>query len=238
MEGPLRGGPETFLRGMAAMLMDETRNIIERVWGFADIKDFIEDGADHLAKQLSIRFNHFYQQKQLIFIGFEARAMREQFEFYSKGIDLLPFGGDPSIPFKWESAEYIGSESKRYNLPIKEALVLYFGDFDKKGREIFETAKEDITTWCAAPVLFEWCGLTEDHIARYRLPENPEKPGQYQWEALTDPQAKEIIEGALRSRLDLALIERCDRLGEKLTKQWQAKVKRFLEKEFATHTAT
>ena len=34
-------------------------------------------------------------------------------------------------------------------------------------------------------------------MQKYGVPENPDKPGQYQWEALEDWQAQEIITGAL-----------------------------------------
>jgi hypothetical protein len=214
-------------------LTDKTRAIIQRGGGFADIDHFKRYGAKFISDRVTIEFNHFYQQKKLVFIGFEARAMIEQFEFYSEGIDLLPFGGDPSIPFKWDVAEHITKESDRYDLPGEEVLILYFGDDDEKGGKIFESAKAIISEWCKTPISFEWCGLTKDQIAQYGIPENPEKPGQYQWEALTDPQAKEIIEGALRSHLDLDLIKRCKRLGEKFTKQWRNKIKRFCGKELS-----
>ena len=214
-------------------LMDETRRIIQRGGGFADVRHFKKYGAEFIANQVTIEFNHFYQQKELIFVGFEARAMIEQFEFYSHGIDLFPFGGDPSIPFKWDISKHITTESGRYELPNKEVLVLYFGDRDDKGEEIFKGAEAIIREWCKTPIRFEWCGLIKDQVAQYHIPENPEKPGQYQWEALSDPQAKEIIEGALRSRLDLDLIKRCNQLGDKFTKKWRTKIKRFCEKELS-----
>jgi hypothetical protein len=61
---------------------------------------------------------------------------------------------------------------------------------------------------------FHVAGLTVEQARRYALPENFERPGQWQWEALSDVQAREIIEGALKQRLDLeALGDAIERAG-------------------------
>ena len=39
-------------------------------------------------------------QPNYIVICYEANAMTAQFDHYTAGIDLYPFGGDPSIPYK------------------------------------------------------------------------------------------------------------------------------------------
>jgi len=40
-------------------------------------------------------------------------------------------------------------------------------------------------------------GLSEEQAKGMGVPENPEKPGEYQWEALTDDQAQGLIQPVL-----------------------------------------
>lgn len=131
-------------------------------------------------------------QKNYIELWFEANAMLDQFWYYTKDfyVTLVPFGGDASIPFKWEIAKRLEDRYETYSKPI---IILYFGDCDPKGKMIPESALKDIRNWCSAPFVFVYCGLTLEQAKRFKAIENPEKPGQYQWEALEDGSAKEII---------------------------------------------
>ena len=72
-------------------------------------------------------------------------------------------------------------------------IVLYFGDLDEGGEVISEVVERDVNTFCSVPFDFVRCGINEDQVAHYGVPENPDKPGQYQWEALPDAAAREII---------------------------------------------
>jgi hypothetical protein len=204
-------------------LADDTRDRIQRI-GFFENEENIKS---HLADyDLEITFDHFYEQNEFIIIAFEARAMADQFRYYTQAIDLLPFGGDASIPFKWGIAKHLEACSKWYGgIPLK---ILYFGDYDNKGRKIFEAAIKDITQWCDQEVLSEWCGLTREQVDKSHLPENPEKPGEYQWEALTDPQAEKIISGAMANFLDLDLIAAKIEQGERATKEWKEKIRKAI----------
>ena len=40
-------------------------------------------------------------------VMFESAGMIDQFRYYCKGAVLVPFGGEPSIPYKYEVAHYI-----------------------------------------------------------------------------------------------------------------------------------
>lgn len=51
---------------------------------------------------------------------------------------------------------------------------------------------------------FEHCGLTAEQAREYGVPENPEKPGEFQWEALSDEAAREIITAAVSPFTSLA----------------------------------
>ena len=87
------------------------------------------------------RLDKMMHQGYYVELWFEAKAMRAQFEHYTKYITLRPFGGDPSIPYKWQAAQELERASKYYNKPI---VILYFGDYDKKGLSIPESALKDI----------------------------------------------------------------------------------------------
>jgi hypothetical protein len=163
-------------------------------------------------------------------IGFEARAMVKQFLYYTKGINLFPFCGDAHIEPKWKLAKHLEDAHRWYG--GKPMQFLYFGDCDEKGEMILKAAMKDVRRWCDQEIEIEakWCGLTREQAKRFHVPKNPDKPGQYQWEALTDPQAKEIIELALaKFGVDVDLIKKKAREGERLTKEWRKKIERSLK---------
>jgi len=136
------------------------------------------------------------EQDYYVQLWFEAEAMHGQFEHYTKDyrVSLIPFRGECSIPIKWQIAKKLENMHKKYQLPIK---ILYFGDCDQKGLEIFENALRDIKVWCHVEFAIERIGLTDQQAKTFNLPENPNKPGTYQWEALNNEQAGNLILEAL-----------------------------------------
>lgn len=60
----------------------------------------------------------------------------------------------------------------------------------------FKSKLRTITNSCYANFSFIRCGLTREQVKQYKIPENFEHPG-YQWEALADQDAQEIIESSL-----------------------------------------
>jgi len=88
----------------------------------------------------------------------------------------------------------------------KSITILYFGNCDTKGKVIPYSALKEIKEWMEGAedsLQFHVAGLTVEQARRYALPENFERPGQWQWEAFSDSQAREIIQGALETYLDL-----------------------------------
>jgi hypothetical protein len=156
-------------------------------------------------RYLNYEYNHDYQidptwyLDNITVVMFEARAMKDQFKRYAKDLTLCPFGGQPSIPYKYELAKYLEDQKEHYNKPI---LVLYFGDYDEAGQTIFNTAREDIGKWCEYGINWQFCGLTKEQAIYYQIPENIDHKG-FQWEALTDPQAKEIITSSIKKYTDI-----------------------------------
>lgn len=194
-------------------LKDDTRNINWLGVGAFDKNSWITDLECHLDK--------FQTQDYFIIICFEARAMSPQFYHHTENIPLVPFGGDPSIPYKFSIAQGIEWASKHYNKPV---IVLYFGDADKKGELIKSSAFKDIASWCEVDFELIHCGLTLSQAKAFNLPENPDKPGQYQWESLSDIQAKEIIYKNIEPYQDSSKFEEIEELEQEILSEIKEKV--------------
>ena len=181
-------------------LVDDSREILFSGSGYASPRNWVES-----FKEYNCILDKRHDQESITVIMFEAQAMRAQFEHYSVPffVTLVPFKGDASINLKWKIAKWLEQISAEYHKPIN---VLYFGDLDPKGLEIPENAMRDIRSWCSAPFNYKRIGLTQEHIDRWYIPDNPERPGQYQWEALSDVAAKELIEGTLIGMVNLTKI--------------------------------
>jgi len=193
---------------------DDTRCIHWRGVGVYTEEDAID--------QIECNFDKLQDQKNIVMLLYEARAMTKQFAYYTKHIPLVPMGGASSIPLRWETALAVTRLSKRYDKPI---VLLYFGDCDKAGEIIRETAKIDITRWCSIPFTWEFCGLDKEQVQKYNIPENIEKPGTYQWEALTDQQAKEIITDWVSKYHDPSLCESYEKQDEETLQRWKKRLK-------------
>lgn len=174
-------------------LKDDTRHIYNLEGTFFDN---VQEWTDYV-KTLKPILNPFQGQDSLLFVLFEANAMLSQFKFHlgDKRICLVPFGGEATIELKWNVAKAIEDAVERWKKP---ARVFYFGDKDDKGEEIPENALRDIHEWCNADFEYYRVGINAEHIKKYDLPDNPEKPGTYQWEALDETASTELISEVLK----------------------------------------
>lgn len=171
---------------------------LARVLAKEEIEE-LRESLDNYQYIHSYRIDPNYYHDSITVVMFEARAMAQQFKLYAEGLTLCPFGGQPFIPYKYEIAKYLEAQHEKYDKPL---LVLYFGDYDEAGQTIFKTAQTDISKWCGYGIRWEFCGLTLEQVKRYEIPENIEHEG-YQWEALTDRQAAEIIQTSIRKFVDV-----------------------------------
>lgn len=193
--------------------------------GFKDEKEWRET----LKKELNCPLDRFSAQPVYAEIWFEAAAMQGQFLHYAnENLPLLAFHGDISIPEKWRTAERL---AKRYEELKKPIHIYYFGDYDEKGMIIPLSAWRDISNWTGALLInqgvnpeklkeilnYHRVGINFDHIEELDIPENPERPGAYQWEALEDEQAEELIVSA-GALLDLATFDEVEHQEEELTR--------------------
>lgn len=165
-----------------------------------------------------LQLDSICEQDYYMQIWFEAEAMHGQFEYYTKDFrtSLIPFRGDCSIPIKWEIAKKLEAMATKYAKPIK---ILYFGDYDEKGLQIYKSALKDIRAWCSVDFDVERIGLTLEQVSNLNIPENPLKPNTYQWEALNDQQAGELILDALKKyqkKVSPSLQERESKIRDKI----------------------
>lgn len=193
-------------------LRDETRNRIIYGDGHDNTQSWI-----HALKCYGVdcTLDKWTSQSDYIEIWFEANAMVSQFKHHTEYITLVPFGGMPSIPYKYQCAQALRRASENYALPIS---VLYFGDYDPAGETIPKTSINDIRGWCGVDFDFVRVGLNAGDAARYSIPENLEHPGTYQWEALNGDVAGRMIENAVGQYVDrkaIASIEAREKENER-----------------------
>jgi hypothetical protein len=177
-------------------LVDDRRDAIKHEGGYRDPGEWAREMA---SSGWTCNLDHFYNQENYIEVWFEAEAMSRQFQHYTRGITLRPFSGMPSIGYKYSIAQDLRNLSRCYGKPI---VILYFGDYDLAGLTIPETSVNDIRCWCSVSFEFIRCGLNDGDGERFGIPENFEKPGVYQWEALNDDLARGLITSSIERFID------------------------------------
>jgi hypothetical protein len=206
-------------------LEDEGRAVVVFTGGCRDDQEAFEGMKENVRDAVHVPRDHFFNQENYIELWFEANAMSSQFQHYTRDIDLVPMGGTASIPYKWKIAKRLEAKADRYEKPI---AILYFGDEDESGHIIQTTIEKDVRRWTEVDFDLIWCGLTMDQVRRYKIPENFEKPG-YQWEALPDEGASEIITMAVRKYIDPDLIEEADEAAREFAEAWRKRIEKILK---------
>ena len=204
-------------------LTDDTRAIHTHGIGYADFESWLKQ---YLNKKPL--FDKNQNQDYVVQVWFEAKAMYQQFLHITKPycVTLAPFGGDPSIPLKWDIAKRLEWLHEAYGKPI---VVLYFGDFDEKGLTIPVNAMEDIKAWCSVPFNFKRCGITKEQVVEWRILEDPGSTGRYQWEALPEDKAEELITENLNDYRDLDKIKEIEDREDEAGERWRGIIRNALE---------
>ena len=202
-------------------LKDDSREEYLAGFGYRDEQEWLEVGIGERECILDKwQFAESYPE-----ILFEAFAMKGQFEYFAPNISLVPFKGDASIEYKWRIAKRLEDIKHRYGKPIK---ILYFGDADKKGKEIPQNALRDIQAWCSVPFEFKFCGLTEEQAQRFGLGESIDQPGSYQWESLSHDQAGELILPNVNEVISQRLFSEIEAREQKATERFRALIPEIL----------
>ncbi len=132
----------------------------------------------------------------------------------------------PSISYKWQIAKSLEDKFKRYKRPI---VILYFGDYDLAGLTIPETSIADIRKWCNVDFIVDRRGLNQGDAIKYNIPENIDKPGSYQWEALPDQAARQIILNSIEKYIAILEIGKAVNEGDKAARIFDSYVAGFNE---------
>lgn len=207
-----------------------------RGYGFQDEDEWLKS----VKEELNCPLDRWAKQPIYEEIWFEAAAMQGQFIHYANpNIPLLAFHGDVSIPEKWRTAQRLAERCLRLKKPLR---IFYYGDLDPKGLTIPDSAWEDISRWAfwimqvKEPKLdidewipFRWesfvrVGIEKEHVTEFNIPENPERPRTYQWEALTDQQAKLLIEKS-NEPLDIEAFAEIEAQEKKIGKRLKKRLK-------------
>ena len=204
-------------------LADDTRVAVMRGDGWTSETSFLMD-----VGRASCVLDKWQDQDYYLEIWFEAKAMAGQFKHYTEHITLRPFGGDCSISFKWQIAKELEEKHEQYGTPV---VILYFGDLDPKGLQIPESAVKDIRQWADIDFEFIRCGLNPGDEITYNIPENPDKPGTYQWEALSDEAARALIKGWTEKYISQGLFQRIEHLEQSITNKFHERWNEFIGRE-------
>jgi hypothetical protein len=206
-------------------LADDTRSPIFAGDGWETPVSWLEN---YVGEQQECSLDLWTGQRTYVEIAFEAKAMAAQFQYYTRNTILRAFGGDYSIRAKWDMAKQIEQRWERLGHP--QVVILYFGDLDEKGMQIPISAERDVFSWCKCD--FEWhrIGLNPGDETKYNLPENPDRPGAFQWEALPDDDAKELISTAFAEYVDLDLMQQREDEQAEATERFQEEIADMADK--------
>ncbi len=218
-------------------LADDTRSAVVRGEGFSSGAAWLEG-----VKRMRCDLDHWSGQLNYVECWFEASAMQAQFKHYTnENITLLSFKGDISIPAKMASAQRLYKRMR----DGQNIVILYYGDLDPKGLQIPESATRDVFNFIARLwgqdhrgidldqpeerdrfrqflelYNFRRVGLNPEHVDRYSIVENPERPGSYQWEGLDDAGAEELI-GEANDHIDMDLLAQVTDEEDDITRRFR-----------------
>jgi hypothetical protein len=180
-------------------VVDDTRHVVYRGWAPLDAAGALAG----LIRDPRVEISHFARQRCYVELWMESEGSVRQFEYIAPGFTLRPFKGSFTIEPRWRAAKDIEQAAAYFGKPV---VILYFGDCDKKGQQIPENAVKSIRKWCRVPFEFIPSGLTVEQAHALHLTASPEKPAEYQWEALTTAQAGRIVRRAIDRMCDRGAI--------------------------------
>jgi hypothetical protein len=141
------------------------------------------------------------------------------------GVRVVPSGGFDSVTDKHGLAKLIALADEPFE-------VLHIGDLDKAGEDIFTVLEEDTGAFCAAlgaDVTFTRLALTEAQVELYGLPAAPpEMTGGrlvVQAEALPPDILADLVDDAIRGRLDLDQVAEIKRRSAAIRAAFEAKLR-------------
>jgi hypothetical protein len=136
------------------------------------------------------------------------------------GVDAIAGGGFDSITDKWKIVQLVREAGRPFE-------VLHVGDLDRHGESIFEVLAEDVPAFDEheGNVSFTRVAVTPEQIRLHELPEDFEKPGVVQAEALPPDVLAQIVDAAIRERLDLDLVAETKQLSASIRADHEARLR-------------
>jgi hypothetical protein len=137
-------------------------------------------------------------QKPHLLVWCEARGMVDRLSTVADeyGVDVISTSGYDSTTVRHDEG---------LATPPEGLLVLHVGDLDDDGRKIFTAAKEDVEAWADSverEASFERLAVTEQQVADLELPDDPEKAGNVQAEAIPPDVMARILREAIETRIN------------------------------------
>ena len=171
--------------------------------GPADFWGLVRDLAEHYRRDL-----HAGQPRRVI-VWCEAAGMVPQIEDACAGLPVLVRSGSGmnSVTLLKEQAD----ESVDDERPT---VVLYVGDLDEWGQTIEDRVADDLAAFVddlggdLDRLRFQTIAITAAQAEIHGLPGNPEKPGEFQAEALPPDVLARIVQDAVEAEVDAAAVEK------------------------------
>jgi len=191
-------------------IVDRTRQAIKpSSWGSS--KDFLN------TVKTAYKHTLVSNQDNYIEVWVEKDALAGIFEPITAKYDvhLVVGRGYPSLSALYRASNRISRQSD------KGAQVLYFGDFDPSGKDIFRDIQDRLMMHFGIKAQYELVALTQDDIEEHKLPPSPAKKtdsrakdfisqyGDVSWEldALPPDVLTQKIISSIESKLDLSEYE-------------------------------
>lgn len=166
----------------------EVRTHLSDPEGYKDKQDFID--RHEMEEDLYLCYSRTKRPSHIkpIEVWYEKETVTEDVEGVCKAYDVpsLTIRGKP----QWSTIK------KAADRLTDKHTVLYFGDNDKIGKQIFETI-QDYVHFLGCECSFLWCGITEEQEQKYDY-----LPGNARLDGLEDPDLHEIIKEAILKYID------------------------------------
>ncbi len=203
-----------------------------------DLDDEIANGKDQVKAWLThYRRNKWENQTIYPEVFIEKKALQGVFESVTlrNRLGLGACKGYPSLTFLYDTAQRIKAAQARG----KEAVVLYFGDYDPSGEDIPRSVGENLEKLGCYNVEVRRIALMEEQVVAWKLPPAPIKPGDSRsanWDGLGQVEL-DAVEPKQLQRLCQTAIDECfngddyDALKELETlerEQYQYELKKFV----------
>lgn len=186
----VRGRTANFTKLSDAILFEqirETRTTLRDVDGYKDVEDL---KSAYTVVNLDQRYSRSKRESHIrpFEVWYEKETVEPEFVRVCSKFDV------PSVDMRGQGQW--STEKKASDRLTKKHVILYFGDNDKKGQEIFEVIKRNMKAMgCEAE--FIWCGLTNYQEEIYGLPHHARIDG------LDLEDLKELVELEIMKYIDI-----------------------------------